>query len=68
MKDYVAICHPHSAEICQEILVGVAGIEPATSSLSGMRSNRLSYTPVDYRTVAGYEIQPSSYHVTGAPV
>ena len=27
-------------------LVGVAGIEPATSSLSGMRSNRLSYTPI----------------------
>ena len=27
-------------------LVGVAGIEPATSSLSGTHSNRLSYTPV----------------------
>ena len=26
-------------------LVGVAGFEPATSSLSGMRSNQLSYTP-----------------------
>jgi hypothetical protein len=26
-------------------LVGVAGIEPATSALSGLRSNRLSYTP-----------------------
>ena len=26
-------------------LVGVAGIEPATSSLSGTRSNQLSYTP-----------------------
>ena len=25
--------------------VGVAGLEPATSSLSGMRSDRLSYTP-----------------------
>ena len=25
--------------------VGLAGIEPATSSLSGMRSNRLSYSP-----------------------
>ena len=30
-------------------LVGVAGIEPATSSLSGMRSNRLSYTPEWWR-------------------
>ena len=27
-------------------LVGVTGIEPVTSSLSGTRSNRLSYTPV----------------------
>ena len=26
-------------------MVGVTGIEPVTSSLSGMRSNRLSYTP-----------------------
>ena len=26
-------------------VVGVAGFEPATSSLSGMRSNQLSYTP-----------------------
>ncbi len=27
--------------------VGLAGIEPATSPLSGVRSNRLSYSPVD---------------------
>jgi hypothetical protein len=26
-------------------VVGVPGIEPGTSSLSGMRSNQLSYTP-----------------------
>ena len=26
-------------------MVGVPGIEPGTSSLSGMRSNQLSYTP-----------------------
>ena len=26
-------------------VVGVAGIEPATSSMSTMRSNHLSYTP-----------------------
>src|SRR5207237_10213460 len=29
----------------QDSHVGLAGIEPATSSLSGMRSNRLSYSP-----------------------
>ena len=27
-------------------LVGVTGVEPVTSSLSGTRSNQLSYTPV----------------------
>ena len=26
-------------------MVGVAGLEPATSALSGLRSNQLSYTP-----------------------
>lgn len=29
----------------RNVVVGVAGVEPATSSLSGMRSNQLSYTP-----------------------
>ena len=28
------------------ILVGLAGVEPATSPLSGVRSNQLSYRPV----------------------
>ena len=28
-----------------ERLVGVTGVEPVTSSLSGTRSNQLSYTP-----------------------
>ena len=39
---------PHNAENCfadDRKMVGVTGIEPVTSSLSGMRSNRLSYTP-----------------------
>ena len=31
--------------ICSAGLVGVPGIGPGTSSLSGMRSNQLSYTP-----------------------
>ena len=29
-------------------LVGSSGLEPPTSCLSGMRSNLLSYEPVDY--------------------
>ena len=34
-------------------MVGVTGIEPVTSSLSGMRSNRLSYTPPFYENGGG---------------
>ena len=32
--------------------VGLAGFEPATSPLSGVRSNRLSYSPADPETVS----------------
>ena len=35
-------------------MVGVLGFEPRTSSLSGTRSNQLSYTPIrDYRSLNG---------------
>ncbi len=34
-------------------LVGVTGIEPVTSSLSGTRSNQLSYTPIALPTADG---------------
>ena len=30
-----------------DLLVGLAGIEPATSALSVLRSNRLSYSPLE---------------------
>ena len=33
-----------------EPVVGVPGIEPGTSSLSGTRSNQLSYTPISDST------------------
>ena len=36
------------------VLVGVPGVEPGTSSLSGTRSNQLSYTPIHWRRVAAY--------------
>jgi len=36
---------PHSSNLPRK-LVGVPGIEPGTSTLSGLRSNQLSYTPV----------------------
>jgi hypothetical protein len=31
----------------QQAMVGMAGLEPATSALSGPRSYQLSYTPTD---------------------
>ena len=34
-------------------LVGLRGLEPRTSSLSGKRSNRLSYSPSESRAAAG---------------
>src|SRR5215468_10504189 len=40
--------HAHDTEDDKQLLhhVGLAGIEPATSELSALRSNRLSYSPV----------------------
>ena len=32
-------------EIGQSLIVGLRGLEPRTSALSGQRSNRLSYKP-----------------------
>ena len=39
-------------------LVGVPGIEPGTSSLSGMRSNQLSYTPDTVSRTSPAQPQP----------
>jgi hypothetical protein len=40
--------------ILSAVVVGVGGFEPPASSLSGMRSNQLSYTPnpLTFRSVA----------------
>ena len=38
-------------------MVGVTGVEPVTSSLSGMRSNQLSYTPT-FKMVEVNGIEP----------
>ena len=41
---FAVICST-SSEVKTGIMVGVLGVEPRTSSLSGTRSNQLSYTP-----------------------
>ncbi len=58
-----------------QAVVGLAGIEPATSSLSGMRSNRLSYSPGEPPSVAKvcghalgrYSVVSSSVMVSSMP-
>ena len=47
--------------------VGLAGIEPATSSLSGMRSNRLSYSPAVVRSSRRSERHPTTRPMARAP-
>ena len=42
-------------------MVGVPGLEPGTSSLSGTRSNQLSYTPK-----LEFGFCPSSFHSSGS--
>ena len=41
-------------------MVGVSGLEPPTSDLSGLRSNQLSYTPI---TRVVYRDTSSSFHI-----
>ena len=49
-------------------LVGVDGIEPSTSSLSGTRSNQLSYTPMCLRKRNGTECLNEFHLGAEAPV
>jgi hypothetical protein len=45
------VCAEHMSENTtkyQGILVGLGGLEPPTSPLSGVRSNHLSYRPVNF--------------------
>ena len=41
----------HSHYNKAEIMVGLNGLEPSTSRLSGVRSNQLSYRPVWFYTI-----------------
>ena len=40
-------CSLKPLQICRANLVGLSGLEPPTSPLSGVRSNHLSYKPVE---------------------
>ena len=53
-----------SAKRRKFLIVGLGGIEPPTSPLSGVRSNRLSYSPKDG---SRYSAGPSSFTVISTP-
>ncbi len=42
-------------QICFANLVGLSGLEPPTSPLSGVRSNHLSYKPVEVFTAVFHQ-------------
>ena len=56
----------YSALIAPRASVGVAGLEPAASSLSGMRSDQLSYTPAGVE-LAGFEPATSRLQTGRSP-
>ncbi len=42
---YFGSCEDNSNSMFSLIVAGVTGLEPATSGVTGQRSNHLSYTP-----------------------
>ena len=42
--------------------VGLSGLEPPTSRLSGVRSNRLSYKPINLASTYSPVPSPAKYH------
>ena len=43
---FYSIFNDHNCNPIRELLVGLDGLEPSTSRLSGVRSNHLSYRPL----------------------
>ena len=45
------------------VVAGVTGLEPATSCVTGRRSNQLSYTPTQNLMVGGKGLEPMTLSV-----
>ena len=43
-------------------IMGLSGLEPPTSRLSGVRSNRLSYKPINLASTYSPVPSPAKYH------
>ena len=46
-RSILKVCESFHNAVFRENLVGLSGLEPPTSPLSGVRSNHLSYKPVE---------------------
>jgi hypothetical protein len=46
-----------------QFVAGVTGLEPATSCVTGRRSNQLSYTPTFLSLVGGKGLEPMTLSV-----
>jgi hypothetical protein len=46
-----------------QVVAGVTGLEPATSCVTGRRSNQLSYTPTISIMVGGKGLEPMTLSV-----
>ena len=52
---HTSVCELFRNAVFRENLVGLSGLEPPTSPLSGVRSNHLSYKPVEVFTAVFHQ-------------
>ena len=56
----------HAFRKCKKRMAGTTGLEPATSAVTGQRSNQLNYVPAKnrlYLMVGGHGFEPRTFPV-----